>query len=410
MISRHEAEQIAAEWARRETRRLGYQCTPTVDEFDIGYVVRSKPTAYLPAVPGDGGTRVIDKETGEVSSWPTLPSTVVQELYREDRATRPATTHTVDPAAELREVAEGRAIPGAAAHVTVDGRQYIARGARGAVQPRHHPLVRAYLDDLPPGHLVRGGDRHAELIVLSDVLHAQDRARADAGEPPLTQRAARDLLGRAHLEVFRAREPDDPAGGAADRPCDSCLNALVRLGALPWSMLAHTEEWRSDEQPVPDPGRFPAEVAFALVDGGWEPGFGDEWLATDMIADVCAVPGRRHPHVAFPAAQQALAAFPGLASGRRGPGEQVWISRFQINPLAVAHSADTLAEFGELIGVRLFPIGTEGGDSILAVDEAGRIFALDQAGDWFIGPDIDAALTTLLLGRAPTRVRADGTF
>jgi hypothetical protein len=62
------------------------------------------------------------------------------------------------------------------------------------------------------------------------------------------------------------------------------------------------------------------------------------------------------------------------------------------------------------LGAPLFPLGTERGDSIIAVDEHGRIFALDQAGEWFLGPDIDAALTTLLLGRAPARVRDDGTW
>ncbi|MGC4791740.1 SUKH-3 domain-containing protein [Micromonospora sp. DT178] len=53
-------------------------------------------------------------------------------------------------------------------------------------------------------------------------------------------------------------------------------------------------------------------------------------------------------------------------SSRRGPGEQVWIN------------------------------------SIFAVDERGRVFALDQAGEWFLGEDIDAALTPCCsAGRRP---------
>lgn len=44
------------------------------------------------------------------------------------------------------------------------------------------------------------------------------------------------------------------------------------------------------------------------------------------------------------------------------------------------------------------------------MDEHGPVFALDQAGEWFLGDTIDAALTTLLLGRAPARVRDDGTW
>ena len=63
-----------------------------------------------------------------------------------------------------------------------------------------------------------------------------------------------------------------------------------------------------------------------------------------------------------------------------------------------------------MIGTTLFPIGTENDDAILAVDPGGRVFALDQAGEWFIGPDIDTALTNLLLGRAAPRIRDDGTW
>ncbi|MEE3919750.1 SUKH-3 domain-containing protein [Micromonospora sp. BRA006-A] len=86
------------------------------------------------------------------------------------------------------------------------------------------------------------------------------------------------------------------------------------------------------------------------------------------------------------------------------------ISRFTTNPLRAAHTADSLADFAAVLGARLFPLGSERQESILAVDEHGRIFALDQAGEWFLGADIDAALTTLLLGRAPARVRDDGTW
>lgn len=408
MISRQEAERIAVEWARRETLRLGYECTPMISEFDLGFVVWWSPPAGVVATPGSGATTVIDRETGELSSWPSLPAPVVESMYREHRAGRVSSLRTVDPAVELRRNTHRSATPGGAAHLTVQYDQHIAHGVKGDVELRHHPLVADYLGDLPAGHLVRGGDRHAELVVVSDVLHEYDRRQAEAGRPPLTEESARELLGSSYLEVFRVREPGDPAGGPAERPCDSCVKALVYFGVLPWSHLAFTEQWQPSPAPVPVADRFPAEVAYALVEAGWRPGFGDQLLADHSIADVIAVPGQQFRHEPFPAARAALTAFPGLVSGRRGPGEQVWIRRFEINPSLVTHTADSLGDLAGLIGSRLFPIGSEGGDTILAVDEQGRIFALDQGGEWFIGPDLDTALTNLLLGRAPARISDDG--
>jgi hypothetical protein len=410
MISRQEAEGIADAWAQRETLRLGYECTPMLDEFDLGFVVWARPPTHASTVPGDGATTIIDKETGEVSSWPGLPPDVVREMYRADRLGRTRLTRTVDPAVELRRATRRLPTPGAAAHLTVQHDLHIGHAAKGDLRLQHHPLIQDHLDSLPTGHLVRGGDRHAELVIVSDVLHEYDRRRAAGGQPSLNLESARDLFGSAQLEVFRVREPGDPAGGAAERPCDSCVRVLVHFGLLPWSHLAFAEEWRPAPQPVPIPERFPAEVAYALVEGGWRPGFGDQLLAAEAIAKVSAVPGRQHRHRGFEAAVRTLTAFPGLVCGRRGPGQRVWIRRFEINPTGVAHTADSLADFGAQIGVRLFPIGTEGGDSILAVDERGRIFALDEAGEWFLGADIDAALTGLLLGRAPARVRDDGSW
>ncbi|GAB3945309.1 hypothetical protein GCM10027614_36870 [Micromonospora vulcania] len=221
---------------------------------------------------------------------------------------------------------------------------------------------------------------------------------------------AATLLEDARFETIRLREPGDPAGGPADRPCDSCINFLVHANVLPLSQRAFTQSWHPEAEPDPDPGRFPPEVANALVAAGWRPHIGDRIMAAAAVRDVTAVRGQVHRHAEFPAAMATLTAFPSLVGARRGPGEQVWISRFDIRPHTMAHTADTLADFGAVLGVRLFPIGTEQQDSILAVDERGLVFALDQAGEWFLGDTIDAALTTLLLGRAPARVRDDGTW
>ncbi|MDG4759933.1 SUKH-3 domain-containing protein [Micromonospora sp. WMMD710] len=410
MIDRQQAEQLAATWARRDSQRLGHECTPMVDEFDLGYVITSIVPTEARTVPGDLPTTVIDKQTGKVTTWPRVPSDVVADMYRRSQPTGPTAARTVDQSSLLVREISRVATPSTTAHLTIDGRIWTAHGTKGDVPLNHHPLVRTYLDRLPPGELVRGGAGHAELIVVSDVLHEYDHLRAAEGIAPMGRAEAAALLDGARFEIFRVREPGDPAGGAADRPCDSCVNFLVRANVLPESARAYTETWLPPTAPDPDPGRFPREVADALVAAGWRPHIGDQIMAAAAVRDVTAVAGRSHRHTVFPAAIEALTAFPSLVGARRGPGEQVWISRFDIRPHTIAHTADTLADFGAVLGVRLFPIGTEQQDSILAVDERGRVFALDQAGEWFLGDTIDAALTTLLLGRAPARVRDDGTW
>jgi hypothetical protein len=228
---------------------------------------------------------------------------------------------------------------------------------------------------------------------------------------PASLEEARSLLHDAPLVAYRVREPGDPDGGQVARPCESCLHALVHFAVLTWPILAFAEERRPPPpERIPHPGRFPDEVAAALVDAGWLPGPGDWALAAAFISETTAVAGTEHEHVPFPAAEQALSAFPMVVSRRRGPGQQVWIRQFELAAHQSQHSADSLADLARVIGARLFPIGTEDGDGILAVDEHGRVFALDQAGEWFIGPDIDTALTNLLLGRAPAHIRDDGTW
>ncbi|MFF5177577.1 SUKH-3 domain-containing protein [Micromonospora sp. NPDC000316] len=406
MIDRHQAEQLAATWARRDSQRLGYECSALVDEFDLGYVITSVVPTEVRTIPGDLPTTVIDKQTGTVTTWPRVPSTVVAEMYRRSQPVGPTAPRTVDPSTLLAREIHRLPAPNTAAHLTIDGRIWTAQGAKGGVPLNHHPLVRSYLDELPLGELVRGGEAHAEMIVVSDVLHEYDHRRAAEGIAPMGRAEAAALLDSARFEIFRIREPGDSVGGPADRPCDSCLEFLVRVGVFPEAARGFIEAWHAPAAPDPEPGRFPPEVANALVAAGWRPHIGDQIMAAAAVRDVTAVPG----HAVFPAAVEALTAFPSLVGARRGRGEQVWISRFDIRPHMISHTAATLADFGAVLGVRLFPIGTEQQDSILAVDERGRVFALDQAGEWFLGDTIDAALTTLLLGRAPARVRDDGTW
>ncbi|GID98458.1 SUKH-3 domain-containing protein [Amorphoplanes digitatis] len=410
MITLEDAEEIAADWARGESERRGYECTPVVSEFDLGFVVWTRqPSTVLP-IPGDGARTVIDRATGALSTYPGVPANVIAELYRTHRAAVAARRRTVDPEVELRRNARRRPAPTTAAHLTADGHLFIARGAKGDQEIDHHPLVAARLAALDPAETVRGTERHAELIVLSDALYEADRRRAE----PMTLDEARTWLRTGEFEAFLVRDQGDPLGGTAARPCESCITILVDFALLPWSQLAFVEPFRPYSENIAQPGRFPDHVAGALADAGWRPmqQVVAEVLADGLIDDVVSVPGRRFRHRAFPAAREAIMAFPGIFCGLRGPGVRRWVRWLNLEPAAAAHSADVLGEFAEVIGASLFPLGVEAkGDAIVAIDERGRVFALDQGGEWFLGETLDQAVLSLLTGDGPAeRVRDDGTW
>jgi hypothetical protein len=162
-------------------------------------------------------------------------------------------------------------------------------------------------------------------------------------------------------------------------------------------------------------GRFSARAEAALRDAGWEPGRSVPGPTETAIAQVCQVTGdgggRHRP---FPAAVAALTEFGGLTVDPEGadagsPGGPVARRPFALDPTLAASTADTLADVGRLLDVRLFPLGVEGDlETVLAIDEAGRVFAIDHAGEWFLGGSLDEAIETLVHGREPSRVYDDG--
>jgi hypothetical protein len=160
-----------------------------------------------------------------------------------------------------------------------------------------------------------------------------------------------------------------------------------------------------------------AEVAEALIGAGWRPGRRNDVQARAWGLRLAshASPGGRQ-HTVFPAALDAFARYGGLtvepdgAADPQGP-EEVARSGFTLDPLRALHTVETLTALAARIGAALAPLGEEaGGVGILAIDEQGRVFVLDHAGEWFLGASIDEALGTLVLGRRPARVREDGTW
>ncbi|PNG16516.1 SUKH-3 domain-containing protein, partial [Streptomyces cahuitamycinicus] len=69
------------------------------------------------------------------------------------------------------------------------------------------------------------------------------------------------------------------------------------------------------------------------------------------------------------------------------------------------HMARTLADLGRALATDVCPLGTEtDSQALLAIDTDGRAYTLDHTGDWYLGPDIDQALATLITGTEPTRL------
>jgi len=158
--------------------------------------------------------------------------------------------------------------------------------------------------------------------------------------------------------------------------------------------------------------RFPEMVAEVLREAGWSPGRRTDDQTAAAIAAVHDQVGSNGARLeAFDAAVEVLTEFCGLLVLQDGPGTDLRRRPFAIDPTEVAACAETLADLGRSLDARLFPIGLEGDhDSILAVDDSGRVFALDPGGVWFLGDSIGAALVTLITGSQPPRLDDDGSW
>jgi len=153
--------------------------------------------------------------------------------------------------------------------------------------------------------------------------------------------------------------------------------------------------------------RFPVGVDTALRTAGWEPGRWDIKQA-EIWADRLRAyesPGG-HRHAVFPAAVEAWAEFGGLSiPAASGPGRQIAPSSVVVDPMRGLHLARTLGDLGRALETEISPLGEEpGSGAVLAIDAEGRVYAVDHAGDWYAGPDIDHALAALVGGLRPVRL------
>jgi hypothetical protein len=290
------------------------------------------------------GKAVLDKETGGVTHWPSWPTSVLAAEYA---AASPKPKATPPPPGVLPLLARERWIE------SPDGRVWRAESWPAEAAPVHHPLVAQWLSE--QDRLVRGVERHAELLVVSEALH---------------DGADQDLLQQCVAE--------------GDRPCDSCTQAYVHFGLLDEPALDLIAPTKGDLAAAIPP--FPTGQTF---DAARWAGFAFELLAPAIRP--------------VEAARGAIVRFPAAFSSRRGPGHDVWIRPFRLGVTrALRRHAPALAGFSELLEAVLFPIGEEeNADGVIAVDGHGRIFMLDQAGAWFLGGDIDTAIATLTEGHQP---------
>ncbi len=159
-------------------------------------------------------------------------------------------------------------------------------------------------------------------------------------------------------------------------------------------------------------GRFSERVEAALIDAGWQPGRSVTEQTAEAIRLTCADVGRNgERHQPFPAVVRMLDEFGGLGLKADREGGDYLPRPFAIDPTMASGSAETLADFGRLLGLPLFPVGTEGRyESIIAMDERGRLFALDHTGEYFLGDSFEEAMETLVMGTHAIRVRDDGSW
>ncbi|GAA0541969.1 hypothetical protein GCM10010172_24250 [Paractinoplanes ferrugineus] len=413
MITLAEAERIATGWAEKESMWRGYPCTPHVDELALGYAVWMRLPPDVRTEPGQDVTTVIDRATGRLSHWPPAPLDELDQRYSERRDAAVGSHQTADPVAELWREAFRRVSPAVAAHLTLGGRLFRARGAKGDQELRHHPIVARLLGAVPRGGLVRGADRHAELLVVSDVLFEADRARTSGGQEPLTLDEAGHLLQQGLFETFHIRESGDPLGGQPAALCATCSDLLLALRVIAAEERTYVEAQRLTSGDDPVPGLFPAEVAWELAAGGWDLGTIEERAreGVETVVGIEITEGSEFTMRLFDAARDAYVEFYRVAPRRNGPGRAQRVREFAIGGGSIQHLADPLAEFGIILDAQVFPLGVEGADeAVLVIDDRGRVFALDQGGEWFIADTVHEALVALLTGRPAARVRNDGTW
>ncbi|MBQ1027731.1 SUKH-3 domain-containing protein [Micromonospora sp. C95] len=245
MISRDEVLAIARDWANEQTT-----FDVTLFEFDLGYVAcLVEPVAAVtdgpPLPPPSTGypRLVIDRETGEVSQWSSLPWQTIAERYTQRRAAEgrfpPDVRHVLEQAGWF---------PGRKFRAAVD--HWMVRFADELAGLECPPVVRAALVEfgglqLPQfGRSGRPGGGFTSYIHPTEggVVTVAARAFAEEFDNPVypignNEDGPSELVADAQGRVFMLHWADDFYVGP---DLDSAIVKLIRGGPM---AEAHDRDW-----------------------------------------------------------------------------------------------------------------------------------------------------------------------
>ncbi|MEV4413447.1 SUKH-3 domain-containing protein [Catellatospora sp. NPDC049609] len=403
MATIEDAFALAEQYAVDATLQARRPYRAMVREFAHGWCVWTEPERFdgPPAPIGSGAATVLDRETGLLAFYPAWSTEQIMESYRP----RSATHRNWPPMPRRADVTH--LLPGPARiamALTKDNVTIQVASARGDAEPVHHPLVSRWLAAQPAGELVRGAHRHADMVLLSEVFRRAERAGLTE-----TAQVWDWLFDPRPVSYFLTTHV--PRGHSLHQLCCmTCQDAWRFFGSKvhPWKPVSPKE---GPLVRAPEPGRFPPQVEDILVRAGWDGHPADPAArAPGWVQRIEEYIGGPLDAAATEAAVGVLSRYIHLRVDTVGPGLQCRRHWFAIGCADVS-LVPRMQACGGRLGEPVFPIG-EVRDCLgdIVVTASGRIFLIDQAGDWYLGADIDEALVTLIEGRMPRRLREDGSL
>jgi hypothetical protein len=220
-LNRTDAEDRARTWVAGAAPGA----EPVLHEFSLGWVISARfPPSTPSPTPSGVPSVVLDRQSGELVVGGTLPPAHIAEWY--SRGFQP-------PVSRLETPPGPRPYPATMTQLTIADRTWVARSRRSDAGRPLHPVVSTFFDAMPTQYRERGCERSSEAMVLSELFHAEEGARAEAGRPALDLADAQECVRGARLRTYEIREDADPAAGTPHRSTLPVLLLLDYLGLSP---------------------------------------------------------------------------------------------------------------------------------------------------------------------------------